>query len=313
MTPIDTPHDHSLQILGSPDDSPYDSNGNHALRISVLPHEFADNQRAKPIVARVLPRDRRGSGHVFEISPQLGCVMGCKFCSHSPDKDALHRSLTPEQVVDQIKILEEQAVQRNFQINPYKINFTDGGELLLNPHCRDILVAVSRHLRRKIKISTVLPDLPIVRRNLEEVFDFMKDYEPGLSWQISLASTNEQGRQEQRQPQKRRVPLYSMEGIKDVCERIQQAYEGIRKATLTFTLTENSDCDPREIIDVLPPHLVRPRLHPFKENRTGCESMPTDRIEELRTAFIKAGYADTAIDTLDEVESLELTKGKTDR
>ncbi|MFA6521352.1 MAG: radical SAM protein [Candidatus Gracilibacteria bacterium] len=308
---MDTLHthgnDYSLQLLGPPDDSDYDSNGNKALRISVLPHEFAGNAKAHPIVARLLPRDRQGSGHIFEVSPQLGCIIGCKFCSHSPGKEDLHGNLTPEQVVDQIRILEKEAMQRDFQINPYKINFTDGGELLLNPHCPDILAEVSRHLRRKIKISTVLPDLPITRRNLDTTFDFMKNYEPGISWQISLASTNEQGRQEQRRGSS--VPLYSMEKIRDLCERIKQAYEGTRRATLTFTLTDNSDCDPREIIDVLPPDLVQPRLHPFKENRTGQRTMPTEKIEELRQAFGQAGYRNTAVDSLDETEALELTKG----
>lgn len=299
-------NDYSLQILGPSDYSPYDSNGNKALRISVLPHEFVGDTKAHPIVARVLPRDRQGSGHIFEVSPQLGCVVGCNFCSLSPSKDALHRNLTPWQVVDQIKILEAEAERRDFQINPYKINFTDGGELLLNPYCPDILAEVSRHLRRKIKISTVLPDLPITRTNLGETFDFMRNYEPGLSWQISLSSTNEHGRQQQKRGS---VPLYSMYNIKDVCERIKQAYGGIRKATLTFTLTDKSDCNPSEIIDVLPPSLVRPRLHPFKENRTGEKSMPTEKIEELRQVFVRAGYTDTAVDTLDETEALELTKG----
>lgn len=243
-----------------------------------------NNGSNQPITCTLFPRKRDGSaGYLFELSPQVGCIMNCDFCGCGKFKG----NLTAVEVVDQIRALEEEALLRNVPMSaPFKIGFSDGGELLLNRHCPDILEAVTSHMPVLVKISTTMPRTPMLRRNLAHLFDFMQNYKPGITLQISLYSTDESIRNRSSS-----VPFISFAELRDIGEEWKTKHPEGRNITLTFTLTSTSHCDPREIARILPPELFRVRLHPYKPNNIkGIATMPSQDCEELCAAFEECGY-----------------------
>lgn len=236
------------------------------------------------IACAVLPRSRdENKGYLFELSPQVGCKMSCPFCELEPYKD----SLTPEEVVSQIKILQDETRLHNIPINdPFKINFSDGGELLLNEHCMEILRAATNYLPVLVKVSTTMPDDDISKENLTGLIKFMQNYMPGVTLQVSLYSTDENIRN---RPSK--VPFISFARLRDIGEEWKAKHPEGRKITLTFTLTSTSHCKPHEIVNILPPELFRIRLHPYKpNNKKGISTMSIQRCKEICAAFEKCGY-----------------------
>lgn len=285
------------------------------LDILKIAHSF-DAQIGKQSIAAILsPGDaeethrvtctwyRNGSRNIFEISSQIGCRIGCIFCGCGDFK----RDLTPDEVLEQIKILQRSGEQAGAPLNEVnKINFTDGGELLFNPNCIDIIRAVTAYLPLKIKISSVMPDAEIVRENLNWIMNFMQNYPPGVVFQISLYSTNEEIRQAASNRK-----LMSFEELRQFGEQWLNAHPSRRKVTLTFTLTSKSHCVPEEIAEILPPNLFVVRLHGYKPNNVeGVEPMDSEMRGRLNKKFQDLGYT-TIYDDPDDFDNKQLIIGGT--
>lgn len=269
--------------------------------LAFLKSPHVDHTIEQPITPRLFPRDKNGGGYLFELCPQVGCPVGCDFC----ECGSLRGNLSPQEVVEQIKILQTEAASRGIAIpGPYKIEFTDGGELLLNPQCIDILLAVMQYMPVKIKVSSVLPNLPVLRTNIHEMLKLVETYEPGLNLQASLSSTNPGKRQER---MRGKVSLLPFTDIRRLGEEFIQRHPENRKITLTFTLTEDSHCVPEEIVGILPPELFVIRLHPFKPHRKS--EMPrmisVGKSTELARRFTDIGYR-VIHEILDPVEARQL-------
>ncbi|MBI4994301.1 hypothetical protein HZC21_01495 [Candidatus Peregrinibacteria bacterium] len=241
------------------------------------------NNENQPITCTLYPRRKGSAEYIAEVSSQVGCVIGCASCGCGKFRG----NLTPDDVVDQIRTLIEAAQARFPSVSVNKINFTDGGELLLNPHCAEILQAATNHCHAFVKISTVLPDTPLTKQNIEHVIDFMRSYGPGITLQVSMHSTS---------PNERLsyvgVRLFSFQDLRELGERWQSLHPAQRKITLTFTLVSTTRCRPEEIVDLLPPDLFRIRLHPCKPNSNGqnTHTMSRERCIALEQEFIGLGY-----------------------
>ena len=285
------------------------------LDILKIAHSF-DAQTGKQSIAAILsPKDAEethrvtctwysnGSRNIFEISSQIGCRIGCVFCGCGKFK----RDLMPNEVLEQIKILQRTGEQAGTPLNGVnKINFTDGGEILFNPNCIDIIRAVTAYLPLKIKISSVMPDAGIVRENLNWIMNFMQNYPPGVVFQISLYSTDEIIR---RDNSKRN--LMSFEELRQFGEQWLNTHPSRRKATLTFTLTSKSHCVPEEIAEILPPSLFVVRLHGYKPNNVeGIEPMDSEMRGRLNKKFQDLGYT-TIYDDPDDFDNKQLIIGGT--
>jgi len=249
------------------------------------------------------PKDSEGHNYLYELSPQLGCTVDCSFCGCGD----FVCNLGADEVVEQMEILEEEAQQRGVNLpENSQINFSDGGEILLNAECLEILRRVTLHQQSPVKISTTLPDTNLSRRNLVSILNASEHYEPRLKLQVSLFSTDPEIRQNAS-----RIPLFSFQDLRALGEEAQRLHPDGRCITLTFTLTSDSHCDPSDIIAELPPDLFVIRLHPYKPNRIeGITTIPVERLRELENAFVTAGYF-VICDEYDEFEAQQLIFGGT--
>ena len=241
--------------------------------------------------------------NLVEVSSQIGCRIGCMFCGCGEFK----RDLMPDEVLEQIRILQQTAQKTGISLDEVnKINFTDGGEILFNPHCIDIIRAVTAYLPLKIKISSVMPDAEIVRENLNWIMHFMQNYPPCVVFQISLYSTDEKIRQDNSNRK-----LMSFEELRQFGEQWLNAHPSRRKVTLTFTLTSKSNYVPEKIAEVLPPSLFVVRLHGYKPNNVeGIEPMDSEMSSCLNKKFQDLGYK-TIYDVPDDFDNKQLIIGGT--
>jgi adenine C2-methylase RlmN of 23S rRNA A2503 and tRNA A37 len=175
-------------------------------------------QHPKPIICSLYPRGGNSTGYTREISPQIGCHIGCGFCRCGNFKG----DLNPAEVSDQVRILTEVAIERKIPAEgPYKTSFTDGGEILLNPNCMDILESVqSDPTTESIRVSTVLPNTPKAKNRLAAILNKIQTHAANIALQISMSSTSERIRQSLS-----RIPLFPDEEIRDIGE----LYKSCRK------------------------------------------------------------------------------------
>lgn len=238
----------------------------------------------QPITCTLYPR-RRGTGeYIFEISPQLGCIVECPFCGCGE----FAGNLSPEEVIEQINILQNDADDNGINVRNPKISFADGGELVLNPYCPQILEAIAHNFRADIKISSTLPGTTMSRRNLEAILEFAQRYyseNSNVAFQVSLSSTDPNIRRGTS-----RIPLLSFPELRTFGQRWTEKHPANRQITLTFTLTGESHCVASEIADELPPSLFIIRLHPYRPNGTGLTTINPDRCSNLEAEFVSKGY-----------------------
>jgi len=241
-----------------------------------------ENQEPRRITTFTLfPNDFLDRGSTFELSPQIGCRFNCPFCG----VPGFSRNLEVSEVVEQVAILVQQAQKVGAQIRPpFKFSFTDGGELLLNPDCMQIIGKLTEVLPAYLKVSTVLPDSELVRENLDSLISFNQLYSNIIHLQISMVSTSQDIRQ-----QYGRQALMNDWKIRKVAEEwLEQTG---RKPTLAFTLTTTSHCRVEEIVQVLSPDLFMVKLSPYKPNLVpGNETISLPNLDDLVEEFQQAGY-----------------------
>jgi len=231
----------------------------------------------------LFPRDLSNGGYMFELSPQIGCSVGCPFCGVPP----FERSLTEMEIFEQVIILTREAIRRDITIRgPYKYSFTDGGELLQNRRCLAIVKLLSSALTADFKISSVLPNTQLVKNNIKKLLVFAEKVRGKMTMQlqISMFSTDEKIR---RASSKR-----SLMPSVQIAEMGKQWLEATgRKPTLTFTLTDTSHCQADEIVNILPPKLFMVRLFPYKLNGlSGIKTINPKQLTKITNEFIGAGY-----------------------
>lgn len=280
--------------------------GNNAGDLAIT--EFLATERlgtrGQPITCTLYPR-RRGTGeYIFEISPQLGCFVGCFFCGCGK----FAGNLSPAEIVEQIEILKNDAIDNSIDVKRPKISFADGGELILNPHCPQILEAIARDMSVDVKISSTLPINFLAQRNMEAILRFLREYwseDRNLAFQVSLSSTNPDIRRSSS-----RIPLMPFADIRTFGQRWIDQHPANRKITLTFTLTSESHCVAPEIADELPPSLFVIRLHPYRPNGIGLTTIDVEQCRKIEIEFLQFGYS-VIREVFDEKELSQLITGGT--
>ncbi len=242
----------------------------------------------QPVTCTLYPRNRGTGEYLFELSPQLGCVAKCNFCGCGP----LRGNLSPEEVVEEIQILKFDAIENGIEIKNPKVSFADGGELLMNPQCAEILDAVCAEAPgADIKISSVMPDFPVIRRNLKKIIG--RD----VAMQISVVQTAG-------------VRQFPFEDIRKFAEEYTLNHPRNRKITLTFTLTNDTVCLPSEINSALPPDLFIIRLHPYRPNGRNLQTIDPVKNRSLAEEFRSLGYK-VILEEYDQFELAQLITGGT--
>lgn len=261
------------------------ADGEHLLGLHLRSRDLK-NTEDQPITCALYPRGGAHNGYTREVSTQLGCIIGCDFCGCG----RFGGSLSPDEVVEQIRLLTLLAASKRVPLSaPLKTSFTDGGEIILNRRCMEILEVMRETPRLPMKISTVFPDLPRARRHLDQILERIREQGLNVLIQISLYSTDET----QRQASSRcGVRLSSDQKIRELGQRYLDARSDHRKATLSFTLKDDSHCVPAEIREILPPELFMIRLHPYKRNHVQPPITPMSDVEcaALQTEFERLGY-----------------------
>lgn len=255
-----------------------------------------------PLTSTLYPK-RRESGYLLEISPQQGCSIGCDFCGCGK----FQKSLEPEHVMQQIKILRERAQKIGIQDNEIEqINFTDGGELFLNKHCEAILRTIlTEEPNINIKVSSVLPKTSLSKKNIDAFLNLVNEYKTRLRLQVSLYSSSETIR-----TSSTKVPLFPMGEVNSFAEQYYRLVNQARKITTTFTLTNKSICDPNDIINHISPNYSAIRLHPYRSNGTNNMTISQEKLTELSTLFKSHGYT-VITEYYDQHEAEQLEHGGT--
>jgi adenine C2-methylase RlmN of 23S rRNA A2503 and tRNA A37 len=243
----------------------------------------------RDIVEGVLCYRYGHNGHLISPSPQIGCCVGCKFCDMSDL--SYGGNLSAEIMLEQIALVLNRALRYGYQVTekPLKISFVKGGETLLNPEFPKLLDLIAKNLTVPIKISTTFPDVPMAHQVYQAVEKFAIKYPETFQIQISLISTNQQFRQ-----QLTKMPLISFEQLRQYAESWQKNVPQPRKITLTFTLTENTPCDPQEIINILSPQYFAIRIRDYMPTTPGLKAGLSDssesRVQDVTRQFEQAGY-----------------------
>ena len=95
---------------------------------------------------------------IIKISPQIGCPARCNFCELGGV--AFKRNLTPVEMVEQVRIMRETAIQLGALTAeaPIKVNFAGSGEPLFNKGLVETLALLGDELHPSFKVSTVFPN-----------------------------------------------------------------------------------------------------------------------------------------------------------
>lgn len=241
------------------------------------------------MVEGVLCKRYGGNGYLISPSPQIGCPVKCDFCDMS---DLPYRgNLSAEIILEQIALILNRALKFNYPIleKPLKISFVKGGEGLLNPEFPQALELIAENLGVPIKISTTFPDLEQAHKIYQAIEKFAASYSEVVQIQISLIATNQVFRQA-----RTKTPLISFEALRKYAESWRQNVPHPRKITLTFTLTENTPCDPEEIYQILSPEYFAIRIRDWMPTGPGLSVgllSPSERkICEVGKKFEEFGY-----------------------
>ena len=243
----------------------------------------------KEVVEGVLCNRYGGFGYVIAPSPQAGCCVKCDFCdmSNLPYKG----NLSAEVILEQIALVLNRAIKFGYKVTerPLKISFVKGGEGLLNPEFPRALELIAENLEAPIKVSTTFPDRNTPHKVYKDIERFASTYPEVTQMQISLISTNEEYRQS-----RVKVPLIPFKDLRKYGESWKEKVPNPRKMTLTFTLTENTPCDPKEICAILPPDYFAVRIRDWMPTLKGIELgllSPTERkVYETSKKFEDYGY-----------------------
>lgn len=227
--------------------------------------------------------------YLVAVSPQIGCASKCKFCELGDY--GLIRNLKDDEILDQINIVLKKAYEKNYPIfdRPIKLTFVMGGEPLANKYFGKAFERVKDEIPLKTKVSTIFPNSKSAKQTYRTIVEVAKEYPNPVQFQVSLNSTDEAYRQSLAS-----IPLANFSEIRKAAEHWFSEVPNPRKIDLTFTVSEETPLDPKDISDVLTPDMVAIRLRPWvatergKEN--GLEELMDGKLEDLKKKFEDAGY-----------------------
>ncbi len=227
---------------------------------------------------------------IINISPALGCPVGCNFCELTDSG----RNLSATEMVNQVLFMANTAVtidDVDLDHQGLKINIAKTGDPVFNPHMVEFMQNLPALFPRvSFKYSTVMPDVSFLMERVQNIARHASTYKDGsLQLQISLISTNEIFRRASARA--RLAPLASIRGAVDAWRNANP--EG-RVPNASLLVGADTPCDPNEIKDVLPPDLIYLRVRPIIPTRhsraSGIRDATTAVVDAIVNKFRDAGY-----------------------
>jgi hypothetical protein len=231
---------------------------------------------------------------IVVISSQASCPLSCHFCELG--RERFGRNLNGWELAAQLHFMRDELRRQGIYLQhiPTKLTVANSGEPLLNSDLIGHLGGLS-HGFQSVKVSTVLPDLPIAWANLQKLA--LKAQSPGFSnrqpiqLQISLISTDESVRFAEGGPR-----LAGFEAIRFAAETWipGRLLYPVRKVNLSLLVTRDMPCDASEAIKHFPPELFRFRLREYVPTANGSwnriEPPEPGRFAEIVADFAAHGY-----------------------
>lgn len=224
-------------------------------------------------------------GRIYALPAQKGCIVGCSFCS----VPKYFGDLTPKEIIEIIKLLNEQALLNGLKVSStkFKFSFVKGGELFLNKYCLQILQSIQKAslLSFDVKIPSVFPRSEIAKKNIKQVLEFYRELpqQNNIYLFVSLLSTSESIRN-----RIAKIPLMSFEEIGKVGKEFYFVRK--RKTTLSITATDDSVCNPSALAKHFSQEYFAVRIYPYKRNAKKKESMELGYIHQLEKDLRDLGY-----------------------
>lgn len=227
---------------------------------------------------------------IINISPAVGCPVGCNFCELTDSG----RILTIDEMTSQVHAMAAMAkdydgLDLTHQL--LKINIAKTGEPVLNRAIPDAMSKIRNEFQNvSFKYSTSMPDVKFLEERIRAVADFAAHHKGGTTQlQISLISTNEDYRKKSAGAR-----LASLPRISRVIDAWHDANPQGRTPNGSLLVGAQTPCDPREILDILPPHLIKLRIRKIvatdHSKSSGITDVSEARIQDIIHIFRDHGY-----------------------
>jgi adenine C2-methylase RlmN of 23S rRNA A2503 and tRNA A37 len=227
--------------------------------------------------------------NIIVISSQINCPMKCTFCELGSER--FIRSLTSQEMIDQVTLILEEAKKEGFTLEnyPHKITIANTGEPLLNNIITESVYNLAQNYETSFKISTILPDIPLLKERITRLAEFANGYDKSFQLQISLISTSEEERQKIAG-----AKVANFKKIREVAELWRSRNPIGRKVNLSLIITSVMDCDPKKIAKIFPPELFRFRFREYVPTKNGRDNglsvVSANKLIEVKSRFANGGY-----------------------
>ena len=246
---------------------------------------------------------------IINISPALGCAVGCNFCPLTDIGPLLNAEEMLGQVDAMVGMVRE-IDGIDLRDTPFKVNFAKTGEPTYNKEVvRAMQLIADKYKGVSFKYSTVMPNIPQLVKRIGEIADFASNYKAGsVQLTISLISTDEQFRLDSAHPGRLATFDKIREAI-DTWHRLnpKSINKEARVPNCSLVFGEGTPCGPQAIRDIFPPELVRFRIRPIIPNthseESEIEKASDAKIQGILQQFKERGYkiSDAGIATPTEI------------
>jgi molybdenum cofactor biosynthesis enzyme MoaA len=227
--------------------------------------------------------------NIIVVSTQRKCPMKCTFCELGSED--FGGNLTLLEIMSQVVMLLDEAKKEGFTLysHPHKITFANSGEPLLNNIITEAVYNLAQNYETSFKISTVLPDMPLLKERITHLAKFANGYDKSFQLQISLISTSEEERQKIAG-----TKVANFKKIREVAELWRSCNPIGRKVNLSLIITSAMDCDPKKIAGIFPPELFRFRFREYVPTKNGRDNgllvVSPEKLNEIKARFAEGGY-----------------------
>lgn len=226
--------------------------------------------------------------YIAGISSQVGCPARCSFCELGSER--FGRNLLAREMYEQVILIVREAKRCGVDIDAieHKVNIAKTGEPMFNKHLLEALEMIAT-LSMSFKVSTVMPNAPHVMERMKEIARFAAQYKKSVQIQISIISTCEKYRRKTAG-----IDVLSFAQIRVMADAWKDIHPAGRKMNASLILAADTPCDPAQIVDVLPPELIRFRFRPCIETGNAKDhrlhTIAVETLAEAKQRFGDLGY-----------------------
>ena len=234
--------------------------------------------------------------YIVNVSPQIGCPAGCKFCELGNLRFV--RNQTPAEVFEQVMLMLQIALRNGVDLTSkrHKINIAKSGDILLNALAKEILSTLDA-FGFSLKVSTVFPRSPRAMQTFREITEYaasnnwrsLENAARSVQIQISLISTSAAERD--KLSGGAAAPFQSIRSAADYWFKLQP---NARKINLSLILSETSQANVNSVKAIFPPVMFNFRFRPYIPTTNGqnnhLQQIALQRLEQIKSEFTEAGY-----------------------